>query len=137
MAYYSSSSCGSSGTSGCTTDYAQSEIKYVVDAWKTAKAPAATEARLISKDEIDNNFEFEEYDIPCGGCGAKGRRIAATWMYNSNYWYWTSTRYNDSSFIVWYVGDSGAFNSTSVDNHSGVVRPVITISKPLVSNAEN
>lgn len=41
---------------GCTTDYDSSEVKYVVDYWKTTNASQATEARLITKDEIDNNF---------------------------------------------------------------------------------
>ena len=147
MAYYTSETCGKVNgsyiTTGCKTDYASSEIKYVVDAWKTAKAPAATEARLISKDEIDNNFELEEYDIPCGGCGAKGQRITATWMYNNNYWYWTNTPYNSSS-LVWFVFDNGGLYGNGVyqfsvygsDNY-GVVRPVITISKSVISNTGN
>ena len=44
MAYYTSETCGypngSSGSSvdiGCTTDYAQSEVKYAVDAWAKDK----------------------------------------------------------------------------------------------------
>ena len=87
MAYYSSTTCGYNGSgwvdSGCTTDYEQSEVKYVVDAWKTAQAPAASDARLISKQEIDDNFEFEEYDC-CGGCGVcKANRLKDTWTYNN------------------------------------------------------
>lgn len=53
MAYYTSETCGWINNNlvetGCTTDYAQSEVKYVVDAWKIANAPAASEARLITK----------------------------------------------------------------------------------------
>ena len=146
MQYYSSSTCGYNGSSwvysGCTTNYAQSEIKYVVDAWKTAKAPAAIEVRLISKDEIET--ERKEYD-PCGGCGAvaTGDFAKYNWMYNNNYWYWTNTQYNDSSSDVWGVDISGALGSNSVynsygyGNGSGVVRPVITISKSVISNAGN
>ena len=44
MAYYTSETCGylngSSGscvTTGCTIDYAQSEVKYAVDAWAKDK----------------------------------------------------------------------------------------------------
>ena len=142
MQYYSSSTCGYNGSSwvysGCTTNYAQSEIKYVVDAWKTAKAPAAIEVRLISKDEIET--ERKEYD-PCGGCGAvaTGDIAKYNWMYNNNYWYWTSTQYNDSSSIVWSVGNRGVLgsNSVSYNYRNGVVRPVITISKSVISNAGN
>ena len=93
MAYYTSENCGYVNNSwvetGCTTDYEESEVKYTVDTWKTANAPAALEARLITKDEIDNNFEFEEVDC-CGGCGSCTENfIKETWMYNSNYGYWT------------------------------------------------
>ena len=144
IAYYTSETCGYVNNSwvetGCTSDYAQSEIKYVVDAWKAAKAPAATEARLISKQEIDDNFEFEEYK-PCGdACGVVLDKITADWMYNNNYWYWTSTQYNGSSSDVWYVSNDGGLGSDSVYssyNSYGIVRPVITISKSLVSNAGN
>ena len=40
MQYYSSATCTPYGdSSGCTNTYANSEIKYVVDAWKAAEAP--------------------------------------------------------------------------------------------------
>ena len=142
MAYYSSETCGFpngnyAGT-GCKNDYASSEVKYVVDAWASAQAPAATEVRLISKDEIET--ERKEYD-PCGGCGAvaTGDFAKYNWMYNNNYWYWTSTQYNDSSSIVWSVGNRGVLgsNSVSYNYRNGVVRPVITISKSVISNAGN
>ena len=45
---------------GNTNTYSTSYVKTVVDAWKTAKAPLATEARLITKQEIDDNFDFEQ-----------------------------------------------------------------------------
>ena len=58
MAYYTSETCGYVNnnwvSTGCTNSYASSEIKYVVDAWKTAKAPAAAEARLITIDEVSS-----------------------------------------------------------------------------------
>ena len=54
MAYYTSETCGhkdsDSGYStydGCALDYAQSEVKYVVDSWKGVKAPAALEIVII------------------------------------------------------------------------------------------
>ncbi len=143
MQYYSSSTCGYNGSSwvetGCKTDYASSEIKYVVDAWKTAKAPAATEVRLISKDEIET--ERKEYDC-CGGCGQcidTGDIAKYDWIYNNNYWYWTNTPDTDSSSSVWGVSNDGGLGSFSVYYYisSGVVRPVITISKSVISNAGN
>ena len=145
MAYYTSETCGyvnNTGVgTGCKNDYASSEIKYVVDAWKTAKAPAATEVRLISKDEIET--ERKEYD-PCGGCGAvtTGDFAKYNWMYNNNYWYWTNTPYTDSSSGVWCVSYDGVLGSASVSiggisGSLGVVRPVITISKSVISNTGN
>ncbi len=141
MAYYTSETCGNVNntwvSTGCKTDYASSEIKYVVDAWKTAKAPAATEVRLISKDEIET--ERKEYD-PCGGCGAvaTGDFAKYNWMYNNNYWYWTNTPYTDSSSSVWRVNHFGELGSFSVyGDFDGVVRPVITISKSNISNTGN
>ena len=137
MEYYSSEMCRAYEESGCTTDYEQSEIKYVVDAWKTAKAPAATEVRLISKDEIET--ERKEYDC-CGGCGQcinTGDFAKYDWIYNNNYWYWTNTPYTDSSSHVWGVSFNGELGSVSVYDYGGVVRPVITISKSVISNTGN
>ena len=140
MAYYSSETCGyvngSVVDTGCKNDYASSEIKHVVDAWKAAKAPAASEARLISKDEIET--ERKEYD-PCGGCGAvaTGDIAKYNWMYNNNYWYWTNTPDTDSSSDVWRVSNNGKLGRDIVSFNSGLVRPVITISKSVISNAGN
>ena len=138
MAYYSSSSCGSSGTSGCTTNYAQSEIKYVVDTWKTAKAPAATEARLMAYDEFIDNTEVDQI---CTGICYDAIVPKYDWMYDNNYWYWLGTPYTDSSSYVWGVYDLGGLESASVGSGygslSGVVRPVITISKSLISSTGN
>ena len=75
MAYYSSTTCGYSGSSDCRSDYASSEIKYVIDAWKTAKVPLATEARLLTYDELLNNLGYEN-NISCtGGCYYSGSLV--------------------------------------------------------------
>ena len=144
MQYYSSSTCGYDGSNwvetGCKNDYASSEIKCVVDAWKTAKAPAATEARLITVDDLMNNLGYELQQECTGSCYQVGKKSDNTpaWVYNSNYWYWTSSPYSDSSSDVWSVFDNGGLGSGDVNHYNfGVVRPVITISKSLVSNAGN
>ena len=141
MAYYASETCGYVNGSwvddGCKKDYASSEIKYVVDAWKAEKAPAATEARLITIDELSSlGYEWKQTCSTCGEGWVKTDDVP-TWVYNSNYWYWTSTRYNDSSSNVWYVYGGGALGLFPVFSTSGVVRPVITISKSNISNAGN
>ena len=125
MAYYTSETCGKVNgswvTSDCTTDYAQSDIKYAVDAWKTAQAPQALEARLITYEELTTDL----------GCSSSScRNSSNSWLYNSNYTYWTKSQYNDSASDVWRVDYDGSLNRILVyDFFDVVVRPVITISK--------
>ena len=136
MAYYSSATCNQWGdSSGCTTDYAQSEIKYVVDAWKTAKASGASEARLISFEDLSVNLGYDESAKQCTGvCWYNKPDDAPTWLYNSDYWYWTMSPYNDSASSVWGVDVGGSLSGNiGVHNNRGAVRPVITLSKSLIS----
>ena len=134
MAYYSKPDCGASGSSGCITNYAQSDIKHVIDMWKTAQAPAASEARLISIDEYKEYCVDEEYQLTPSDtitiCVSQ-----YDWMYNSNYWYWTMTPYDDSQSYVFIVSNNGSVGNFGVYYFygSGVVRPVITISKSALS----
>ena len=138
MQYYSSSTCGYNGSSwvydGCTNAYEQSEIKYVVDAWKTAKAPAATEARLMTYDEFIDNSEVGQI---CTGSCYDANVAKYDWMYDNNYGYWLGTPYTDSSSRVWHVSNDGGLGYASVGSTGGVVRPVITISKSLISSTGN
>ena len=126
MAYYSSSTCGNGTYTGCTTDYAQSDIKYVVDAWKADKAPSAIEARLITIDELMENAEKKQ--ICTGGC-YEAIVPQYDWLYNSNYWYWTMSQYEDSASSVWHVSSGGGLDYGSVHSDNGAVRPVITLLK--------
>ena len=131
MAYYTSETCGYIGTDwvydGCKSDYASSEIKYVVDAWKAAKAPVASEARLISKDEYESMTTVETYETPT----EPGTRYVPQydWQYSNSYWYLTNTPYNDSPSGVWGVRSRGILNFGSVYSIDGVVRPVIVLPK--------
>jgi len=137
MAYYSSITCAYNRNDGCTTDYEQSEIKYVVDAWKEAKAPASTEARLIKIDDLTKNLGyFWGMANPSTEGWEKGENTPS-WVYNSNYWYWTMDQYNDSSLFVWSVNNNGALMSNGVNKYIGLVRPVIIISKSVISSTEN
>ena len=139
MQYYSSSTCGYNGSSwvysGCTTDYAQSEVKYVVDTWKNAKAPEASEARLITLNEV-TDLGYEYFDN--GSVQAYNKTESTpSWLYNENYRYWTSSPYNDSSSEVWVVNQVGhldGFHAFVNTNTEYVVRPVITLSKSNLSS---
>ena len=136
MAYYSSETCGyvngSYVDTGCTTDYAQSEIKYVVDAWKTAQAPRASEARLITFEELVDSFGYEYDDSNPTSKRYNKTANTPNWVYsnnNSNYYYYTMSPYQDSDSRVWYVDIDGNVSANRLHLDSGMVRPVIVLSK--------
>ena len=138
MAYYTSVDCGYGqgsihNESGCTTDYEQSEVKYVVDAWKAAKAPAAFDARLLTYDEFENLGYVEGYVTP-SDIGWVKTENTPSWVYNSNYSYWTMTQYNDSASGVWGVTSDGGLDDIYVSYDYRVVRPVIVLSKSNISS---
>ena len=111
MAYYSSATCNQWGdSSGCTTDYAQSEIKYVVDAWKTAQAPQATNARLITLDDLTDNLGMELNRTNPTTYQVTVTEDTPTWVMGENYWYWTMTTNTDKTADVWRV-----FSRSSAD----------------------
>ena len=142
MAYYTSVNCGfgpgsNQTDSGCTTNYVDSEIKYVVDAWKIDKAPSASEARLITYTELtdlgfiavywdwDKNHEYP-YE-----------QLKYDWLYNGAYWYWTMSPYQDSTYYVWHVRYDGGINYTTEFGNcfdGGAVRPIIVLPKSELSN---
>ena len=134
MAYYTSVDCGygtgSNNTStGCTTDYAQSEVKYVVDAWAADKVGSKLqEARLLTYDELITDLGYDENKTSSGN-GLQVTEDVPTWVYNNNYWYWTGSQFNDAASSVWSVNAGGSLGSSRVNNGRGMVRPVITISK--------
>ena len=142
MAYYSSSTCGNIGSvwtnGGCTTDYAKSEVKYVVDAWALDKLKASDlkedktgySARLITFDDLVDNLGYtivdgHTYYIPTAD-------VTPSWVYNSNYWYWIMSQLGDSTSDMWTVTGNGGVDHDSVDSGGGSVRPVITIKKSAI-----
>ena len=143
MAYYSSETCGypngSSGsrvTTGCTTDYAQSEVKYVVDTWAADKFQSSDlsvdetgySARLITFEELTINLGYEKTNG--GTLYPSSSGDTPDWLYNVKYNYSTMTPYNDSTEAVGRFNTSGYFDCRSVyDTEVGVVRPVVTLLK--------
>ena len=76
----------------------------------------------------------------CGNGWIKTDNVP-TWIFNSNYWYWTSSQYNDSSSHVWYVSNNGDLSSHYVISNyvygsGGVVRPVIVLKKTILGDAD-
>ena len=132
MAYYTSETCGYANDKwvydGCTTDYELSEVKYVVDAWKISQAPAASESRLISINEVASlGYEYRQ---TCAACAARWYKTeeVPTWLYNRNYNYWTMSSDNDSPSATWRV-NADDLNYYNIYNNYGVVRPVIVLPK--------
>ena len=113
--------------------YEGSYVKTTVDAWKTANAPAASEARLVTIDDLTADLGCEYYEEGTS-TGYRKTESTPSWVYNSNYWYWTSTQYNDSSSNVWIVHYIGGLSYKDVNGGYGFVRPVITISKSNLSS---
>ena len=137
VAYYSSETCKNYGDydkSGCKLDYEQSEIKYVVDAWAKDKVLLGLqEARLITIDELRNNLGY-------GSSNSKNENTPS-WIYNSNYSWWTMSGYNDSYVSpseMWSVKQNGGLSGVSVCrsrfNTINAVRPVIVLDKSVLSN---
>ena len=126
MQYHSSSSV-----------YSNTYVKTTVDAWKNANAPAATEARLITIDDLKDNLGYEQGMINLSMQGYVPTSSTPSWVYNSNYYYWTMSSWNDSASNVWYVDYGGVLRgSRSVGNDFGVVRPVITLSKTSLGDTD-
>ena len=132
MAYYSRDNCVSAGDqSGCSTDYSVSDVKQLVDVWKTHYANGATEAKLLTYEEAS---EYAETKQICTGSCYEAICLKYDWMYSNNNWYWLGSPYTDSSSDVWSVNHEGILDYGSVNSINGVVRPVITLSKSNLSS---
>ena len=133
IAYYT---CETVGDAGCTTDYAKSEVKYVVDAWSLDKLKAndlkedktGYSTRLITYEELQENLEYDNIDS--SGLHVIGSKTYADLMY-SNDWYWTMTPYQDYNNLVWFV-TSGHLAPASIYVQGAAVRPVITLKKDVI-----
>ena len=114
---------------GSSTDYSTSTVKQVVYAWKTtavASGDTAT-ARLITYDELMNNLGYE-VDPSVATQRIPNANNTPSWVYNSNYEYWTMSRYEDSQNF-WYISMYGGLGSEYPSSKSFGVRPVLELSK--------
>ena len=135
MVYYESETCyykgrGNSEQEGCTTDYALSEVKQVVDAWRNVNALEAIEARLTTYEELSELSEIQYNATPSGTY--EYIQLQYNWLYNNNT-YWTMSQYNDSASSVWAVGAQGWLSFSDIDYIRGVVRPVIVLPKSVLN----
>ena len=129
IAFYTSETCGyvngSNVMTNSTTDYSQSEIKYVIDAWAQAKflnnelkTIDGYSARLITTTEYNT--------IPS----------TYSWQYNSQYWYWTMTPSN-YGFAMLDIESNGRIRSGGITGSNGVVQPVINVYKSALETNNN
>ena len=147
LAYFSSEVCSSDTRdfSGCTTDYENSDIKYVVDAWAIENSDvedlvldsAGYKVRLVALDEISSlGYEWTKTCDTCGMGWLKTENVPS-FFYDSSYMYWTMSKYQDSNDAVWYVSGGGNLHGYSVCGGNGyvnggeahVIKPVITVKK--------
>lgn len=138
MAYYASATCRTwTQVSGCTTDYEDSELKYVVDAWAKDKIPnGLQEARLITLDELFDNLGYKRSDS--GTIVKSSDGVTPDWVYNNKYTYWTMDPLGDSISRVRAVHDNGSIlDVIDVFNYRVVVRPVIVLKKDVFEVSEN
>ena len=141
MQYYSSSSCrivnGMWFDYGCTTNYLESEIKYVVDGWVIDKLDMndltedsqGYKTRLISSEDLTKNLGYLKKD------GATyleaNKENIPSWIYDSNYYYWTMIVGENPKDMLCYIETDGDVSQTS--SYSGAaVRPVINLYKKTI-----
>ena len=113
---------------GSSVDYSTSTVKQVVDAWKnTAVATGDTAtARLITLDDLTDNLGYEYYEEGTYS-GYRKTESTPSWVYNSNYYYWTMSQIADSSYNdgVCYSGEFGSCSPSPIY----MVRPVLELNK--------
>ncbi len=116
---------------GSTTDYSTSTVKQVVDAWKNTavKSGDTATARLIMFEDLIDNLGYGESSKQCtGSCWYNKPDDTPSWVYNSNYSYWTMSQYYDTSF-VWFMRGVGDLGEGNLLYNLGCVRPVLELNK--------
>ena len=137
MTYYSSDTCKSGTETGCTSDYDESDIKFAVDAWANDKLTQSDlvadklgyKARLLTYEELTTSLGYEPAakDVTSMNLNSEN---TPSWVYNSNYAYWTMSPYQDEARRVWNIGNNGGVGAYEVwGSYIYVVRPVVTFSK--------
>jgi len=113
---------------GSSVDYSTSTVKQVVDKWAATavKSGDTATARLISHDDLVDNLGYVN-SLDTSQTTASSNGTTPSWVYNSNYWYWTMSQYGDAS-DVWYVRSYGELGYAGVSS-SIMVRPVLVLSK--------
>ncbi len=128
VAYYSSETCGyvngSRVGSGCTCDYASSDIKYIVDAWASNQLHSSD----LIEDETGNKARLLKYDEfnyiqLLGERSDNWWRVGEYWLFGENEQVY---RVNCAAYVI----SDSSYKYEGNCNSSGIgVRPVITLNK--------
>ncbi len=142
MTYYSNETCGYNGYSfnwdNCSTNYDNSDIRYVVNNWAKVKFGNELEevnnykARLLLLDELLNfytNCDIDN-DLIDNRCSLEDQTFK--WIYSEDYWYWTMSSILDSDKEVIAILENGYLSNTLINYNPGVVRPVINLRKEFI-----
>ena len=130
VTYHSSETCGVvNGTwvrTNCDSNYTNSDIKHIVDAWGSNKFlendleedEYGYKYRLIRYNELKENLGY--------GTSESKTENVPTWVYS--YMYWTMTSVTSSR--VKYVHSNGSLNNGDMNAYVNFfVRPVVTLKK--------
>ena len=114
---------------GSSSEYNSSNVKQVVDAWKSTAIESSdmADARLISKNELINNLGYDESCVEREYCSST--ESTQTWLYNSNIFYYTMTPNSQSDSNVLAIGNNGQLSSSSMAPYGCMVRPVLELNK--------
>lgn len=96
------------------------------------QVPAASEARLITVDEL-SSFGYEYKNTSTSGginMGWVKGEYVPSWIYNSKYEYYTMSSIDDSTDMVWLVDSAGNIVKIAVYIPNFRLRPVIVLPKP-------
>ncbi len=115
---------------GSSVDYSTSTVKQVVDKWAegAVKSGDAATARLISHDDLVDNLGYVN-SLDTSQTTASSNGTTPSWVYNTNYVYWTMSQYGDSDWHVWHVDRYGELYNYNGVSDSYMVRPVLVLSK--------
>ena len=116
---------------GDSVDYSTSKVKQIVDAWKNTvlKSGDTATARLITIDDLTDNLGYGESSKQCtGSCWYNKPDDTPSWVYNSNYFYWTMSQAQDSQ-LLWDVSSDGDLYNSFPYSSSFSVRPVLELNK--------
>lgn len=121
-----------------SNNYETSYVKIVVEAWAAAKVSEALDARLITLDELINEFHYESFPAPWGGEDIyypKNDNVP-NWLHFNSYWTMTSYLNSDDRVLIIHDNNGGYIGPGNVGNPNNSVRPVITFSKTALGDID-